>query len=213
MLKRKDRILISALELLEESGVSGVTTKRLAQKEGITEPALYRQYKNKGQIIKRIIDEYGSYDDKIMNTIRESSMSGRDKVLFYVNRYCELYENYSELTTVMLSMDLYFYEPETKAQMKATIQRRGAFLSSIIEEGKKDGTIKNVENSETLAAATEGIIVNQIIAWRLTDTDKTLNDLIVSHIEGLLHEEENIPTHAHEDTKKEACDEDTNSRR
>ena len=48
------------------------------------------------------------YDEKIENSIKASALSGREAVLFYITRFAELYENYSELTTVMFSFDLFF---------------------------------------------------------------------------------------------------------
>lgn len=71
MIKRKNSILISALELFEEGGTNNITIKNLAKREKVSEPALYRQYKNKHEIIVSIINEYSSYDNQIINTIKK----------------------------------------------------------------------------------------------------------------------------------------------
>jgi AcrR family transcriptional regulator len=114
MIKRKDRIIISALELLEEGGINNVTTKNLARKQNISEPALYRQFKNKHDIVVAMIEEYANYDEKIMNTIREHEMKGKDAIVYYVTRYGELYQSYSEISVILYSLDLYFYEDDTR---------------------------------------------------------------------------------------------------
>ncbi|PKM56583.1 MAG: hypothetical protein CVU98_10480, partial [Firmicutes bacterium HGW-Firmicutes-3] len=121
MIKRKDKILISAIDLLYSEGVSGVTTKNLAKLEKVTEPALYRQYKNKQEILNHIVEAYAQYDEKIINTIKESPLSGYEVIQYYIKRFIEFYENYVELTTVMFSMDLYYYHDATKARMEEIV--------------------------------------------------------------------------------------------
>jgi len=182
MLKRKDKILISAIELLFEEGTSGITTKQLAKRQGVSEPALYRQYKNKQAIVRSIVAEFGLYDEMIFNTIRQSSLTGSEAIKFYVNRFAEMYQNYSELTTVMLSMDLYFYNEETKQMMTAILEGRNNFLKELIEENSNKLFLTDKFNAEEMASLINGIILSQVLEWRLSNCkyslDKRLNTVI-----------------------------------
>ncbi len=178
MLKRKDKILISAIELLEESGISGVTTKRLAAMQGVSEPALYRQYKSKLDIIKHIIEEYNSYDEKIMNTILQSEMSGKEAILFFLKRYCELYQNYSELTTVMFSMDVYFYNDETKARMEEVHKRKKVFLNKLVKEAIENGS-NHIFDVEELTEMINSLIFSTVYDWRMNNKVYILEDKMI----------------------------------
>lgn len=186
MLKRKDKILISALELLEAGGINGVTTKKLAEKEGVSEPALYRQYRSKLHIITSIIEEYASYDDKIMNTIIESGMHGKKAVLFYVKRYGELYQSYSELTTIMFSMDLFYYNEDTQKMMKEIIHNRVQFLRSIISEGQGCGEVDIHYTAAELSELIDGVIFASVFNWRMADKGYSLGDKMLTIITRLL---------------------------
>ena len=42
-IKRKEKVIISSIDLFDEAGIKGLTTKELAKREGITEPAIYKQ--------------------------------------------------------------------------------------------------------------------------------------------------------------------------
>lgn len=179
MLKRKDKILISAIELLDQEGVYGLTTKKLAERQGVTEPALYRQYKSKKDIIAAIIEEFANYDDQIRNTIRESGLRGRDGILFYIRRYSELYENYSELTTVVFSFDLYRYDADTDIRMKEIMKKRYDFLEEIITASPQMLQNSLGLSARELASLIQGIIYSQTFEWRMMEKRYSLQDRIV----------------------------------
>lgn len=180
MLKRKDRILISAIELLDAEGVSGITTKNIAKLQKITEPALYRQYIGKQDILEHIIEDFAGYDVKITNTIKEAGLTGIVAIEFYVKRYAELYENYSEVTTVMFSMDLYQYNDKTRKRMQEIMNNRIDFLESIIT----DQEIESFEifNAKEMASFINGIIFSQVYEWRIKDKSYSLQDRLMDFV-------------------------------
>jgi len=182
MIGRKDKILISAIELLDQEGVNGVTTKNLARLQGVTEPALYRQYKSKQDILINIVDEYALYDVKITNTISESTIHGKDAIMFYIKRYAELFQNYSELTTVMFSMDLYQYNEVTKKQMELILKNRIHFLEKTINQSDELVNNKQGFTSSELSSLINGIIFSTVYEWRIFsksfDLETRLTDLI-----------------------------------
>lgn len=53
--KRQQQIIESAIKIIAEKGVQNLTTKTLAEEIGITEPALYRHFKNKLNIMESIL--------------------------------------------------------------------------------------------------------------------------------------------------------------
>ncbi|MFZ5787619.1 MAG: TetR/AcrR family transcriptional regulator [Acidobacteriota bacterium] len=52
---RTDEIILTALQLAEDRGVSGVTTATLARRLGFTEAALYRYFPGKGAILAAVL--------------------------------------------------------------------------------------------------------------------------------------------------------------
>ncbi len=54
--ERQIEIINVALELISEKGIQGLTIKNLAKKIGITEPAIYRHYDSKTDILIAVLD-------------------------------------------------------------------------------------------------------------------------------------------------------------
>lgn len=186
MLKRKEKILIGALELLEAGGINGLTTKKLAAQQGVSEPALYRQFKGKLDIVIGLIGEYASFDDKIMNTIAESEMRGKEAIQFYITKFAERYKNYSEITTIMFSMDVYYYNDVTKAMMEAIYKTRIDFLCQIIMEGQEAGLIDHRFGPEELAGLIDGIIFSRVYAWRMSGKTTLVKEEILTTVMKLI---------------------------
>lgn len=53
----KSKVINSALELLNEVGIEGLTTRKLAQKLGVEQPTLYWHVKNKRALLDALAIE------------------------------------------------------------------------------------------------------------------------------------------------------------
>ena len=104
-LKRKDGILIDAIKLMDEKGLHGLTTRELAIMQGITEPAIYRQFKNKNDIIRALLEDFGKYDEAISATVIQATGDPMDALFSFGKLYSEYYENYPEIASIMLSIE------------------------------------------------------------------------------------------------------------
>jgi len=56
MSDRQDEIVGTALRLISEDGIQELTMKKIATAIGITEPALYRHFTSKFQILSAVVD-------------------------------------------------------------------------------------------------------------------------------------------------------------
>lgn len=54
--KRQDSILKTASKVLSEEGIDGISMRKIAKAEGISEAMLYRFYKNKFQILQTLLE-------------------------------------------------------------------------------------------------------------------------------------------------------------
>ena len=54
---RREQIAEAALAIVVEHGIGAVTVRRVAEAVGISAAALYRHYKNKGDILAAILEE------------------------------------------------------------------------------------------------------------------------------------------------------------
>ena len=58
---RQNEIIEAALKLMAEGGIRELTIKNLAGKLKITEPAIYRHFRNKSEIVRTMIRKFGKW--------------------------------------------------------------------------------------------------------------------------------------------------------
>jgi AcrR family transcriptional regulator len=185
-IKRKEKIIISAIELLNEGGIQGLTTKELAKRQGITEPAIYRQFESKQEIIITILERFAHFDETICNTILEMGMPPSQGIVYYTESFASYYENYPELTTVLFSLDVFYYQKETNDKMMDIMKRRHQFISNLFERGIKDGEFKNQISSEEFSEILLGIVWATIFNWKIGGRNTELRSSIVQRTKWVL---------------------------
>ena len=70
--QRKDSILETAMNVLCENGLDGTTMRQIAKDEGISEPMLYRFFKNKYEILFEILESRAIQTIKSMEELQQA---------------------------------------------------------------------------------------------------------------------------------------------
>ncbi len=186
ILKRKESFIITAIQTLDELGVQGLTTRELAKREGVSEPALYRQFNSKDDIILAVVEEFAKYDSNIINTILENDMSFMDGILYFAGTYSDYYQGYSQIASVMYSSDFYRNSKEANEKMKIVFEKRFNFIKSFIEKAEQKEEIKFEISSEELADIILGIIHSITYFWKTRDSSENLKGKISRSLEFVL---------------------------
>lgn len=185
-LKRKETLIIKAIDILDEGGMRGLTTKELAKREGITEPAVFKQFEGKQDIILTILERFSKFDEAIKNTILEHKMSPRDAVMFFTGTYAEYYQNYPEIVTVMFSFDIFKYQSETNDKMSRIIQGKYDFITELVKKGQQTGEFTRELQSEELTDIILGLIDSVIYKWKLGGAKEDLKARIMRSIQWII---------------------------
>lgn len=82
-LQTKRRILNKSLELFNECGVGATTTNHIASVLGMSPGNLYYHYKNKNQIIKKLIEEYQTHILNILELPQDRPVIAEDKINYF----------------------------------------------------------------------------------------------------------------------------------
>ncbi len=185
-MKRKDRVIIDAIDLLDEQGIQGLTTKEIARREGISEPAIYKQFDSKKEIILAIMDKSSAFDELITNTILEQKMSFFDALLYFTESITTYYQNYPQIITVVFSFDVFKYDPDTNSKMQKTVNDNYDFIKTLIKKGVESGELDSKTESEELAEIIPGILWSAIWRWKITGCTYDLKETVMKSIKWII---------------------------
>lgn len=179
-LRRRENIIICAIDILDEAGIQGLTTREIARRQGITEAAVYKQFTGKREIILTILDRYACFDEHISDTIVDNGLEGLKALYFFAKAYAEYYENYPQITTVMFSMDVYKYEPETNQRMRSIVEKRTSLITRLISEAQSKGEFRDDSTAEELTTILMGMIWSITYKWKMDNCSGSLKQRIMS---------------------------------
>lgn len=184
-LSRKESIILSAIEIIDELGIHELSIRELAGRQGVSEPALYRHFKSKQDIVLAVLDYYSHFDTMIADTIKKRDFSARDGIRFFVHSYSENLENYPALTAILFSYDILMYNPETGEKIKEIIALRTNTIRDLVEEGQKNGEISSNFSSEDLTDIILGTGRFIILKWRIDKYGYSLKERSMKALESL----------------------------
>ena len=187
MIKRKESIIISAIEVLDELGVNGMTTKEIARRQNITEPAIYKHFNGKKEILKEIFKRYSIYDQDIKNTIIDNCMSGKEAIRYFCKVYAEYYQSYPEITTIMFSFDIFKYDKEMNEDMKIIIDDRYKFLLGHVSKAVEKKEMLVNTNIQAITDSIFSILWATTFLWRMENCSFDVKDRILLAVDSILN--------------------------
>jgi AcrR family transcriptional regulator len=183
ILHRKERLIITTIEIIDELGIQKLSTREIARRQGISEATLFRHFKSKNELLFTVLDYYSQFDTDIFQSTKLRDMDAKDKLLFFINSYAEYYENYPAITSIMQILDVLRYEPELAEKVTDIQNNRMEFLVQLIEEAKKNREINPDADSGQIADIILGICREVCLRWRITGRKFSLKSQIMSTLD------------------------------
>ncbi|WP_372936189.1 TetR/AcrR family transcriptional regulator [Mariniphaga sediminis] len=140
--ERQQEIIETALELINEKGIQGLTIKNLSKKLGITEPAIYRHFENKIQILIAVLDMLKSNTSKIFESERNSSEPAMDKIGRLFEKHFHSFAQKPSLASVIFSEEIFRNEEKLISKISEVIEHNNQTLLAILKEGQQKDEIR-----------------------------------------------------------------------
>ncbi|OEF96655.1 hypothetical protein BHF68_08060 [Desulfuribacillus alkaliarsenatis] len=161
---------------MNEKGIQSLTTKEIANREGITEGAIYKHFTRKNDIILSVLDHFAKYDQDINKTIELKKLDSMESIRFYFEAYTTYYQNYPAITVVLLGYDQFRYDKELEQKIKEIIYSRSNYVSKLIKQAQDSKLINQDIDHILLADVFIGSFNRLCLKWRLQNYNFSLKD-------------------------------------
>jgi TetR/AcrR family fatty acid metabolism transcriptional regulator len=163
--KRQKEIIDTALSLTARGGIQNLTIRNLAENLGITEPAIYRHFKNKSEIVKTMIKNFEVAGNQKIASVSNEGITGVEK--FVKSRFA-LVSNNPPLAKVLFSEELFMDEPEYSELLMNMMHKHKDSLKVMLLKAQKDGDIRNDIEFDMLFRLIMGPVRLLIKQWGLS---------------------------------------------
>lgn len=168
MSDRKRDILISSIKLAASNGVGSITIKNISKEIGVSEPALYRHFKSKKEIILGILYFFKEITEVEIKSDAVNYTSA-DKLKYILQKRIEEFEIFPEMAYLMLCFDIFMRDEELRTVALKVINAHKKQIISIISEGQTSGEIRNDSAPSELFMLVIGPFRLLLTQWFLTN--------------------------------------------
>jgi len=183
--ERQIQIIESALELIAEKGIQGLTIKNLSKKIGITEPAIYRHFENKSSILLTILNNFKQMASIMSGIIPTLEGTVFDKIEFMFSKIIQLFIESPSYVSVIFSEEIFKNDDKLKSKIIEVLDQNEQTIEGIIHVGQENGEVRTDIDSNNLALIVMGSLRFLVKQWDIkgknqnlkTEGDQLLNSL------------------------------------
>lgn len=172
--KRQQQIVEAAIRIIADNGIQSLTTKRLATEIGVTEPALYRHFENKHEILQTIISYFKITMMPVLQKLRASKPDA-ECIFTFVKEHFQLLESKPYLAKVIFAEPIFQNDTILKNSILAMMTDSQTVLHETIQTAARDGKLRldiSAVNMTRLIAGSMRLLVTQ---WSMSGMMFNLN--------------------------------------
>lgn len=183
---RQKEIIEQAISLIAEKGIQNLTIKNLAKRMGFSEPAVYRHFQSKNEILLAIIGIFGEKSKQSLEKNQLKVNSFTENISHLLTSHVELLMQNPTYATVIFSEELFLNEIELVNKMKEMMMRRETYISEIIEIAQAKSEVRDDIDKQSLALIIMGGMRLLVKKWALSGFQSDLNKNIETYIESII---------------------------
>lgn len=149
--ERKQQIIQAAISIMAEYGLPGATTRRIAEEVGVSEPALYKYFPGKKELLLEALDEVGNRFFTTLAVAASQGDSVPDRIYNMSASFYEFVMDHPEESMLLFETVTGVRDPEIRAALGDRMLQSTAVLTEMFERGKREGSVR--EDLDTTVAA------------------------------------------------------------
>lgn len=165
--ERQQQIVETAIKLIAEKGIQNLTTKNLAKEIGISEPALYRHFNSKLEILKAVITYF---QIKMQPAIKKlnKSVNSLNKIESFILEHLKIINQNPDFAKVIFSEANFQNEENLILKMNNMMKQSHKILETIIQSGQKRNEIRSDISSLSIVRMVIGSMRLLITQWSMS---------------------------------------------
>ena len=139
---RRAQIVHSAVGLISSHGMAGATTARMAADVGISEPALYRHFKNKQMILLAALDEVSAELIEYTMSAGASEKDLVERLRLMSAAFYDFVMSHPDETRVLFEAVSMARDDEMRSALGGKVSDLLSIVESVLSEGVEQGAFK-----------------------------------------------------------------------
>lgn len=166
---RQIEIMEAATNRISKFGIQNLTIKTLADDIGLSEPALYRHFKSKNEILFSLLEYFKTeMENRIQSIQFKTSTSEADKLKAIFNSQLQTFVNKPAIVSVIFAESIFHYEENLSNKVSEIMDMMQNYVKNNIKQGQENGQYSKLMGASTLTTILIGGIRMTVLKWKLS---------------------------------------------
>jgi AcrR family transcriptional regulator len=174
--ERQQEILDKSIEIISRKGIQGLTIKNLSKEIGISEPAIYRHFESKTDILLTILNNFMEMSVFMNEAILEMQETAIEKISFMFSKIIEIFAEEPSHISVVFSEEIFKNDEILKAKIIELMSLKEQTVEKVIKQGQENGEVRTDIDYKTLALIVMGALRFTVKQWDLRKQQENLKD-------------------------------------
>lgn len=174
---RQEEIIKAAIQIIAEQSANELSMRGVAERVGISEPALYRHFQNKDDLLLKLIAYINKNQDVILQKASNPDKHALGQLEEMLERIIENYTQNWPQTTALYATGMFYTSRELMDGLSATIESSMTSIERLVEKGRIDYSVNGEMTDNMMVLVIFGSLRLLTERWILSEREF---DLIVS---------------------------------
>ncbi|MBN2635574.1 MAG: TetR/AcrR family transcriptional regulator [Prolixibacteraceae bacterium] len=180
---RQAEILQVALELIGKKGIQGLTIKNISKEIGISEPAIYRHFESKTEILLGVLSSLKDMAVMLAGIVTTYDAKATEKLDFLFSRMLDLFSETPSMVSVIFSEEIFNNDETLKSKINEIVTLHTNTIEAIILNGQNENNIRTDIDKTNLALIAMGSFRLLVKKWELNNHSFSLIEKGKAHIQ------------------------------
>ena len=184
---RQIEIMEAATNRISKFGIQNLTIKTLAEDIGLSEPALYRHFKSKNEILWSLLEYFKTeMKNRIQSISFKTSDSEADKLRAIFNSQLQTFVSKPAIVSVIFAESIFHYEENLSNKVAEIMDMMQDFVKANIKRGQELKQYNNFIGASILTTIIIGGMKMTVLKWKLSNHKSNLVKDGKAVLEGIL---------------------------
>jgi AcrR family transcriptional regulator len=164
--ERQEEIIKMSINIIAEKGIQNLTIKNISKAIGISEPAIYRHFESKMDILLAILSYFKKSNSIVLET---PNLESKNTIQQIGSIYSKQFKKNHALASVIFSEDIFKNDNQLSKKVASIMQSNNIVISKIIKTGQENNEIRNDIPVDELALIIMGALRLIVKKWRMAN--------------------------------------------
>ena len=165
---RQKEIIDVSIKIIAEKGIQQLTIKNISKSMEISEPAIYRHFDGKMEILIAILSHFKKDHQNISAKIAAGKTSSIKQIEYVFANHFKQFAANPASAAVIFSEEIFQNDKRLSDQVKLIMQLNQNMIIKLIKKGQKNNEIRNDIPDKQLSIIIMGALRLIVAKWRLS---------------------------------------------